>query len=164
MIRTKHRSILGSTLAMLLLPAVVAAQDEAVIQDEPSRFMGFLQGGVYACCEGAGAGFLGGGGVAATPFSNPKIRILGDGHILGEPGYGAGVYGSGTVAYQGGDPGNDESWLLGAGIGFLTDGNTTESGPQLVLGLGYKAGFVQYRVVRANEFKTVNLLLAGINF
>ena len=163
MIRTWHRSILGSTLATLLLPAVVAAQDEAVVQEEPSRFMEFLQVGVYACCEGARVGFVVGGGVAASPFSNPKIRILGDGHIFGKPGHGTGVYGSGTVAYQGGDPENDGSWLLGTGIGFLTVGTSSVLGPQLVVGFGYKAGFVQYRVVRVNGHNT-GLLLAGVGF
>ena len=164
MIRTWHRSIIGSTLAMLLLPAVVAAQDEAVVQEEPSRFMKFLQVGVYSCCDGSGAGYVFGAGVAASPFASPfsKVRILGDVHIIGEPGYGMGVYGSGTVAYQGGDPRNDKSWLLGTGIGFLTDGTFTESGPQLVVGFGYKAVFVQSRVVHADT--TFAMLLAGVSF
>ncbi len=41
---------------MLLLPAAVAAQTAPSV--EPSRVKVFIQGGLYGCCEGEGAGFV----------------------------------------------------------------------------------------------------------
>ena len=147
---------------MLLLPAAVAAQTAPSV--EPSRVKVFIQRGLYGCCEGEGAGFVFGGGVAASPSRKLNLRILGDVHLLGEPGYGTGHYWSGTLAYQAGDPEHGESWLFGGGTGVFGDGTSSSSGPQLVVGFGYKAGFVQYRIVRLNDNTTLGLLLGGVTF
>lgn len=123
----------------------------------------FLQGGVYGCCEGQGAGFVLGGGGFASPSAN--LRILGDAHAVGEPGYGAGFYGSGTVALRFGDPAADRlQGLVGVGLAVLADGGSGQGGPQVVAELGYKAGFFQYRVAWLSEHNVMAMLLAGWKF
>ena len=160
MTRMWRPAVGGLILAMLPLPAAVAAQTAPSV--EPSRVVkGFIQGGVYGW--GEGAGFVFGGGVAASPSPKLNFRILVDGHLLGEPGYGTAHYWSGTLAYQAGDPDHGESWLVGGGMGFLGDATSSLSGPQLVVGFGYKAGFVQYRIVRF-KYYTFGLLLGGVTF
>ena len=49
-------------------------------------------------------------------------------------------------------------------MGGVSDGYHSEAGPQLVLGLGVKAGFAQIRVVRFNEYDKLVLLLGGVKF
>ena len=151
MTRNWRRGIVGSTLATLLLPAVVAAQDGGVTLKESSRIKGFLQGGMYLCCPSDGTGFVFGGGVAISPLSNAGARIFLDGHTFD----GMAFNGSATIAYEGGDAEDRGAWHLGAGWG--------SSGPQLVVGLGRKAGLFQYRAILSNYY-SVHLLLAGVRF
>ncbi len=57
MTRMWRPAIGGLILAMLLLPAAVAAQTAPSV--EPSRVVKvFIQEGLYGCCEGEGAGFV----------------------------------------------------------------------------------------------------------
>lgn len=120
----------------------------------------FIQGGLYGCCEGEGAGFVFGAGAISSPLGG--VRILGDGHVLGEPGYGSALYGSGTLAYQLGDD-TGGHLLLGGGVGVLYDGYGPEAGHQFVVGFGGKIGFGQIRVVRLRDY-TFGLLLGGVRF
>lgn len=96
------------------------------------------------------------------------MRVLGDGHVLGEPGYGSVFYGSGTLAYQfGGGPDNPEGSdaLLGIGVAVMDNSlHLNLAGPQFVFGLGRKAGFGQVRVIRLSDYNTVVLLLGGVRF
>ena len=122
------------------------------------RVRPFVQGGLYGV--GEGAGFVFGGGANVSPFAG--VRILGDGNVINEPGYSSAMYTSGTLAYQiGSDDG--ENALVGIGIGLLSDGYGSETGPQLVLGVGVKAGFAQIRVVRLG-YNRLFLLLGGVKF
>ena len=119
----------------------------------------FVQGGLYGW--GEGAGFVFGGGGTVSPAGG--IRILGDGHVIGEPGYGSAFYGSGTLAYQIGSDGGENA-LLGIGVGGVSEDYYSKAGPQLVLGLGVKAGFAQIRVVSFNQYHKLVLLLGGVKF
>ena len=123
------------------------------------RLRGFLQGGMYFCCEGRGGGFAfgGGGGLALSR----GFRLFADGHLI-DPGYRTALYGSGTLAYQfGGRAGNSVEPLVGIGLGGASEGGV---GEQFVVGLGSGRGFGQVRVVRLGRNETLVLLLGGVSF
>lgn len=101
-----------------------------------------------------------GGGGDLSLFGG--LRLLADGHLIGEPGYGTAFYGSGTLAYQlGGQAGRSLAPLVGIGMGGWSEGG---GGEQLVFGLGYGAGFGQVRVVSLGQHNTLVLLLGGVRF
>ena len=135
------------------------AQDRSVPRPARTRSLrGFVLGGLYSCCGGRGGGLAFGGGAAFA--MSPGLRLLADGLLIGKPGYRTGFYGSGTVAYQFGSRDSIQP-LLGVGLGGLSAGG---GGEQLVVGLGYKAGIGQVRVVTLSERKMLVLVLGGVTF
>ena len=121
----------------------------------PRTVWALVHGGVYSCCDGRGAGYaVGFGGDVSL---SGRVRLLVDGNVMGEPGYGNALYVSSTLAYQFADRAGN-STLVGIGMGRWED-----SGRQFVFGLGGRTGFGQVRVFFPGH-ETVVLLLGGVRF